>query len=132
MPTFERDRPRLLVIMGSGGRARCSAVVPRFALDELRAVAAGGGIASPRPVERPIPLPSLRGEAERLERAFDSALHGGDVAAAVASVLELELRTLARDRADWARADDLRDRLAAAGIEVRDTPDGTVWLPAEP
>lgn len=37
----------------------------------------------------------------------------------------------ARGRGDWALADDLRDRVAAAGIEVRDTPDGTVWLPAE-
>jgi cysteinyl-tRNA synthetase len=28
---------------------------------------------------------------------------------------------------DWARADAIRDRIAAAGIEVEDTPDGPKW-----
>jgi cysteinyl-tRNA synthetase len=31
----------------------------------------------------------------------------------------------------WTLADTLRDRLTAAGIEVRDTPQGAVWLLAE-
>ncbi len=39
----------------------------------------------------------------------------------------LELRARARDSRDWATADLVRDRLAEAGIEVRDTPAGTEW-----
>jgi len=39
----------------------------------------------------------------------------------------LEERATARGARDWARADELRDRLAAAGIELADGPDGTTW-----
>ncbi len=40
----------------------------------------------------------------------------------------LELRAQAREQGSWALADTLRDRLTAAGIEVRDTPQGAHWL----
>ena len=40
---------------------------------------------------------------------------------------ELELRAKARAEKDWPTADGVRDRLAAAGIEVTDTPDGPRW-----
>jgi hypothetical protein len=40
----------------------------------------------------------------------------------------LEARAAARSARDWARSDELRDRLAAAGVEVRDTPAGQEWL----
>ncbi|SDR70336.1 cysteine--tRNA ligase [Corynebacterium timonense] len=40
---------------------------------------------------------------------------------------ELERRAEARAAKDWAVADEVRDRLAAAGIEVTDTPDGPQW-----
>jgi cysteinyl-tRNA synthetase len=36
-------------------------------------------------------------------------------------------RAAARAEKDWARSDAARDRLAAAGIEVTDTPDGPQW-----
>ncbi len=36
-------------------------------------------------------------------------------------------RTAAREAKDWARADAIRDRIAAAGIEVEDTPTGPKW-----
>jgi cysteinyl-tRNA synthetase len=36
-------------------------------------------------------------------------------------------RTAAREAKDWARADTIRDRIAAAGIEVEDTPTGPKW-----
>jgi cysteinyl-tRNA synthetase len=40
---------------------------------------------------------------------------------------ELERRTTARAEKNWAVADEVRDRLAQAGIEVTDTPDGPQW-----
>ncbi len=40
---------------------------------------------------------------------------------------ELERRAQARTEKDWATADEVRDRLTAAGIEVTDTPDGATW-----
>lgn len=40
---------------------------------------------------------------------------------------ELARRTEARANKDWAVADEVRDRLAAAGIEVTDTADGPTW-----
>ncbi|AQQ16056.1 Cysteine--tRNA ligase [Corynebacterium glaucum] len=40
---------------------------------------------------------------------------------------ELERRAEARKNKDWAEADAVRDRLAAAGIEVTDTPGGQKW-----
>jgi len=42
----------------------------------------------------------------------------------------LELRDRARAAKDWATADLIRDRLAAAGIEVRDGAEGSTWVPA--
>jgi cyanophycinase-like exopeptidase len=41
--------------------------------------------------------------------------------------LLLELRSRARADRDWATSDQIRDRLAAAGVEVRDTPAGPEW-----
>jgi hypothetical protein len=37
-------------------------------------------------------------------------------------------RTRAREARDWATADTLRDRLADAGVELRDSGDGTTWV----
>jgi cyanophycinase-like exopeptidase len=42
--------------------------------------------------------------------------------------LLIELRAGLRERGEWALADGLRDRLLAIGIELRDTPEGTVWI----
>ncbi|MGB3698957.1 MAG: cysteine--tRNA ligase [Gordonia sp. (in: high G+C Gram-positive bacteria)] len=53
-----------------------------------------------------------------------------DTAHAALDVLikaELERRAQARAAKDWTVADEVRDRLAAAGIEVTDTPDGASW-----
>lgn len=40
----------------------------------------------------------------------------------------IALRETAREQRDWAAADRVRDALTAAAIELRDTPDGPVWL----
>ena len=40
----------------------------------------------------------------------------------------LDLRARARDARDWATADLIRDRLAEAGVEVRDGSDGPAWM----
>jgi cyanophycinase-like exopeptidase len=39
----------------------------------------------------------------------------------------LELRRRAREAHDYPTSDWVRDRLVAAGVEVRDTPDGAIW-----
>tara|TARA_Y100000588_G_scaffold388851_1_gene490073 strand:+ start:1579 stop:2988 length:1410 start_codon:yes stop_codon:yes gene_type:complete len=39
----------------------------------------------------------------------------------------LQERQVARQEKDWARSDQLRDELAAAGIQIKDTADGTEW-----
>jgi cysteinyl-tRNA synthetase len=39
----------------------------------------------------------------------------------------LDERAQARADKDWARADEIRDRLKAAGVEITDTPDGPTW-----
>lgn len=39
----------------------------------------------------------------------------------------VELRDEARAERSWRAADRLRDRLSAAGVELRDTPEGTDW-----
>jgi cyanophycinase-like exopeptidase len=43
--------------------------------------------------------------------------------------LALELRRRARDGRDFATSDWIRDALAGAGVEVRDTPGGVEWSP---
>ncbi|WP_312098002.1 cysteine--tRNA ligase [Corynebacterium dentalis] len=55
---------------------------------------------------------------------------GSDSAMGALDVLvqaELERRSTARAEKDWAVADEVRDRLAAAGVEVTDTADGAKW-----
>jgi hypothetical protein len=39
----------------------------------------------------------------------------------------VELRDRARAQRSWSLADDMRERLSRAGVQVRDTPEGTVW-----
>jgi cysteinyl-tRNA synthetase len=40
----------------------------------------------------------------------------------------VEARNLAREERRYAEADQIRDRLAAAGVTIEDGPDGTRWL----
>jgi cysteinyl-tRNA synthetase len=63
--------------------------------------------------------------------AWPSAGGSDDVklSAAVDSLVAglLADRAEARAAKDWARADAIRDTIAAAGIDVEDTPDGPKW-----
>ena len=53
-----------------------------------------------------------------------------DPAEAVAPFVDavVDARDRARAAQDWATADDLRDRLTAAGVELRDSGEGTGWV----
>jgi cysteinyl-tRNA synthetase len=63
----------------------------------------------------------------------DPAWGGGDSGSALEPVVDalvaglLAERTEARAARDRARADAIRDRLAAAGVTIEDTPDGPKW-----
>lgn len=52
---------------------------------------------------------------------------GGDSKLAPVMDLVLDLRQQARANKDWATSDKIRDMLAAAGITVKDTKDGSTW-----
>jgi hypothetical protein len=191
---FDLDADTVTVLGRGALTVRRQAVSTVFAtgatvaIEELRAIAAGGGPMRGPPDAQPViaeatpPPPSLRAEAEALQAVFDTGLRSRDVNAAVTAVLELEqaivdwsadteemdgtegpramlrqmvtrlaelavvgardpreavaplvdtvleLREHAREQGAWTLADTLRDRLAAAGIEVRDTPQGAHWL----
>ena len=66
-----------------------------------------------------------RGAAEAAASA--AALAAVDVLVAA----ELQRRADARRDQDWAGADDIRDRLKQAGIDVTDTADGPQWALAD-
>jgi cysteinyl-tRNA synthetase len=69
----------------------------------------------------------LRGMVVRLgELAREGARNPRGAVAPFVEAL-LDVRTRARDARDWATSDSVRDRLAAAGIEVRDDKHGTTW-----
>ena len=70
---------------------------------------------------------ALRSMVVRLGEAAESGLR--DPRALVTPFVEalLAARRQAREERRWADADALRDRLVDAGIEVRDTPEGTSW-----
>jgi hypothetical protein len=77
-------------------------------------------------IERPRAM--LRRMVTRLaELAVVGARDPRDIVAPFVEAL-LELREQAREEGSWTLADTLRDRLTAAGIEVRDTPLGVSWL----
>ncbi|MBI1378360.1 MAG: hypothetical protein GC157_12880 [Frankiales bacterium] len=76
-----------------------------------------------------VPPEGLRWARSRLARAVAALGDPVDVTETVRPLVELllELRAQARAEKRWAESDAVRDGLAAAGIEVRDTPDGAEW-----
>ncbi len=69
----------------------------------------------------------LRAMIVRLGEAAESGVR--DPRAVVGPFVEalLDARRQARAEGRWAEADTLRDRVVAAGVEVRDTTGGTEW-----
>ena len=74
----------------------------------------------------PLDLPHLR---RQLARSIAAVGEPVDVTETLRPLVDLvlELRAQARTEKRWAESDTIRDGLAAAGIEVRDTPDGVEW-----
>jgi cyanophycinase-like exopeptidase len=127
-----------------------------FSLEDLAPATAAGAERAGRPLPREAePAAALLGQAAALVGAGDlpaglriaadkapgdlaALLHQAAAAAERAEpsddVLEpllqilIELRNSLRERGEWALADGLRDRLAGIGIELRDTPEGTLWV----
>ena len=65
-----------------------------------------------------------------LKNGSATAMNGSDEReAAFGKVVDmvLELRAKAKANKDWATSDKIRDELAAAGFEVKDTKDGATW-----
>ena len=90
----------------------------------------GGAIALIMSLERTAETPEDRTEVQSLlARAGARAGEAVDVTETVRPLVDLvlELRAQARAEKRWAESDTIRDGLAAAGIEVRDTPDGVEW-----
>jgi len=61
-----------------------------------------------------------------LDRTWAKSLEAADETAPADVLAVLDERTAARAAREFARADELRARLAAAGWEVVDGPDGSV------
>lgn len=94
------------------------------ALDVEQALARGTGHEEARRV--------LRSMLLRLACTAQAGLH--DHRRLLAPVVDAVLyaRGRAREERDFTLADGLRERLAAAGVDVRDTPDGTTWRYEDP
>ncbi len=87
-----------------------------LAVRHLAPVLAMLGVLGLDPTQAPWVSAAGSGEARRMHQAVDVLV--GAV---------LEARAQARTRKDFATADTLRDQLAAAGVEVEDTPEGPRW-----
>jgi cyanophycinase-like exopeptidase len=76
-----------------------------------------------------IPEEGLRWARSRLGKVIAAIGEPVDVTETVRPLVDLvlELRAQARAEKRWAESDTIRDGLAAAGIEVRDTPEGVEW-----
>jgi cysteinyl-tRNA synthetase len=77
--------------------------------------------------QRHLPVDFL--ERLRSKLGGELSLNGGTAEEAIAAVLEA--RSKARADKDWAGSDRLRDALAAAGVAIKDSKDGTTWTVAE-
>ena len=115
-----------IVRSGNTALAAGDDVQARGALGSVRAMLAILGL---DPLSEPWRISSTR--AARLTgsgslTASPATMTGSGVVGALVEAL-LEQRAAARARKDYAAADAIRDKLAAAGIAVEDTADGSRW-----
>ncbi|HWH35302.1 MAG TPA: hypothetical protein VNT56_08285 [Acidimicrobiales bacterium] len=94
---------------------------------ELDAAIASWALDSLQSDEADLARSTLRSMIVRLGEA---AAAGGPVPEeSIAPLVDalVAVRSQARDARDWTRADDVRDRLLEAGVEINDAPEGTSW-----
>ncbi|TXG77937.1 hypothetical protein E6P97_00640 [Patescibacteria group bacterium] len=82
-----------------------------------------------------IPIPGVEGTYTDGTLQFISDLIGIDIAHRPDITNEqkqlIKAREAAREAKDWTKSDELRDLLREQGIEIKDTPHGTVWSRAQ-
>jgi cyanophycinase-like exopeptidase len=126
-PSLRTEAQRLEHVFDSGLRARDVTVAVTAVLELEQAIVDWSA-----DTEEMDGTEGPRGMLRRMvTRLAELAVVGArDPRAVVAPFVEalLELREQAREQGSWTLADTVRDRLTAAGIEVRDTPHGAVWL----
>ena len=71
-------------------------------------------------------LTSVRSQLARTIAALGEPVDATETLSPLVALV-LDLRAQARAEKRWAESDTIRDGLAAAGIEVRDTADGAEW-----
>ncbi len=113
------------------GRETAFAAGSEFDLDELRAAAGVGGHGPANQVS--VPAPGFSGTADdtgslarrvlQLEAEMQTLSARAALVAPLVDAL-VELRTEARQAGNWERADHIRDRLLALGVELSDSADG--------
>ncbi len=64
--------------------------------------------------------------AQYFEQHMQEGISASDISAEDIQAL-IDERTAARKNKDWQKADDIRDRLAAHGVILKDSPQGTRW-----
>ncbi len=64
---------------------------------------------------------------KRIDNVLGFIQTGGEVSLTDEEEEMIRQRTLARKNGEYKKADEIRDKLLGAGIEVRDTKDGSVW-----
>lgn len=84
------------------------------------------------PWQKPGPQAGIRPDVWQDMLAAQAQLAVESIAEPATAVLELvAMRTAARQQREWAKADDLRDQIAALGWQVKDTPDGPELHPLD-
>jgi hypothetical protein len=127
LPSLRAEADRLECIFDTALRKRDVTVAVTAVLELEQAIVGWSADTEEMDgIERPRAM--LRRMVTRLaELAVVGARDPRDIVAPFVEAL-LELREQAREEGSWTLADTLRDRLTAAGIEVRDTPLGVSWL----
>jgi cysteinyl-tRNA synthetase len=70
----------------------------------------------------------LGGVLGLLQTAAREYLQGGSGIDEAGILARIEARAAAKQRRDFVSADQIRDQLAALGVELKDSPSGTTWI----